>query len=108
MKLTKKEKLLIQHVRLNVIDGRQCVVVVKYTPLGERGHTQSILTGTQMPLSGLRKSLSSLLKDIKILHKKGYSVFASYDPIIGSLSVFDMESASITVNDLTINNNDGI
>jgi len=83
------------------------VIALKYTPIGEKGHTQSILSGVQIPITGLRKSLLGLLNDIKKLNKNGYTILATHDPTIQSISVFDLKP-NITVNKLTKVNHKGI
>jgi len=90
MELTKKEEELITHIRNAKKDLQHCVITVKYTPIGENGHIQTILTGKLMPIVGLRSSLVNLLKDIQRITTKNYTVLATYDAGIKSLNVYKM------------------
>jgi len=92
MELTKQEQDLIKKIRTTKQDETPTVITIKYTPLGETGHTQSLLFGTHMPITGLRKSLVQLLNDVKKLHKQGYNILVSYDHLIDSITVYEMKS----------------
>ncbi len=92
MELTKQEQELIKKIRTTKKNEIPTVITIKYNPLGEIGHTQSLLFGTHMPITGLRKSLVYLLKDIKKLHKHGYNILVSYDHSIDSMTVYEMKS----------------
>lgn len=97
MELTRKEKVLIEKIRAVTKDNESSVLCVRYTPIGESGHVQTISHGELLPITGLRTPLVNLLKDIKKMTSNSYTVLAVYDEIVDALQVYKMNSVKDTV-----------
>lgn len=101
MELTRKEEILIERLRTIKKDNEMCVVSIKYTPIGEEGHVQTISHGTLLPITSIRLPLINLLKDIKRITSNGYTVLAVYDEILDSLNVYKMTSVKNDTTEIT-------